>query len=165
MSIKLFQDLWDELKSIDQRIHHCDETIQVIHKAHPISLRVGDVPGVGPLTATAIIAAVSDPTLFKNGRELSAWLGLVPQQHSTGGKDTLLGISKRGDSYIRKLLIHGERASIRCIETKKDSRSNWVKNLIIRRGVNRAAVALANKNARTIWVILAKGEHFEIKAA
>jgi transposase len=103
--------------------------------------RVQAIPGVGPLTATAILAAVPDATHFKNGRQLAAWLGLVPCEHSTGGKPRLLGMSKRGDVYLRKLFVHGARATLRWIDTKQDDRSQWRKALIARRGKNRAAVA------------------------
>src|SRR5215831_912593 len=97
---------------------------------------------------------------FKNGREFAAWLGLVPRQHSTGGKPLLLGISKRGDRYLRKLLIHGARSVVRTVEGKQDGRSRWLQGLIVRRGKNRAGVAQANKTARIAWVVLAKGERY-----
>jgi transposase len=99
------------------------------------------IPGVGPLTATAILAAVPDAAHFKNGRQLAAWLGLVPREHSTGGKPRLLGMSKRGAGYLRKLLVHGARATLRWAVLKNDPRSQWVSALIARRGKNRAAVA------------------------
>jgi transposase len=123
------------------------------------------IPGIGPLTATALIAAVPDATHFKNGRQLAAWLGLVPREHSTGGKPRLLGISKRGDLYLRKLLVHGARATLRWVALKDDPRSRWVKALVARRGKNRAAVALANKNARIIWALLAHNQEYHAPAA
>lgn len=135
-----------------------DEKIQAIFRAHPACKRLAEIPGVGPLTATALIASVADPQVFKNGREFSAWLGLVPRQNSSGGKTQLLGISKRGDVYLRKLLIHGARSTLRWVEGKEDGRSRWAQSLVERRGMNRAAVALANKNARIVWVLLARGE-------
>jgi transposase len=97
---------------------------------------------------------------FKNGHEFAAWLGLVPRQHSTGGKPLLLGISKRGDRYLQKLLIHGARAVVRTVDGKQDGRSRWLQGLIGRRGKNRAGVAQANKTARIAWVLLAKGERY-----
>lgn len=99
------------------------------------------MPGIGPLTATAILAAVPDAAHFKNGRQLAAWLGLVPREHSTGGKPHLRGISTRGDRYLRTLLVHGARATRRWAVLKHDPRSQWVRALIARRGNNRAAVA------------------------
>jgi transposase len=101
-----------------------------------------------------LVAAVTDATHVKNGRQLAAWLGLVPRQHSTGGKPRLLGISKRGDRYLRKLLVHGARATLRWIKRKSDRRSQWVRALLERRGTNRTVVALAHKNARSAWVLL-----------
>jgi transposase len=117
--------------------------------------------GIGPLTATALYAALHQAKEFKNGRQMSAWLGLVPRQHSTGGKPLLLGISKRGDRYLRTLLIHGARAVIFRIKEKESRRAHWLRQLIARRGVNRAAVALANKMARMAWVILNKGASYQ----
>ena len=115
------------------------------------------IPGIGPITATALIAAVGDVGVFENGRQFAAWLGLVPKQHSTGGQTRLLGISKRGDSYLRKLLIHGARATLRFAGLKTDGRSRWIQGLLERRGWNRTAVAVANKNARIVWALLSRG--------
>jgi transposase len=103
---------------------------------------------------------ISDVTQFKNGRQLAAWLGLVPREHSTGGKPRLLGISTRGDRYLRKLLVHSARATLRWVEIKDDERSRWLRALIARRGKNRAAVALANKNARMVWALLAHDQEY-----
>lgn len=123
------------------------------------SQKLEAIPGIGPITASAIVATVGNATEFKNGRQLAAWLGLVPKQNSSGGKQVLLGISKRGDTYLRTLLIHGGRAVIRVVE-KKDLSDNWLRNLISRRNKNVAAVALANKNARIVWALLTKNEAF-----
>ena len=112
------------------------------------------------MTATALVAAVGEASTFKNGREFAAWLGLVPRQHSTGGKALLLGISKRGKRYLRKLLIHGARAVVRTVDGTQDGRRRWLQDLSGRRGKNRAGVAQANKTARIAWVILAKGERY-----
>ena len=114
------------------------------------------VPGVGSLTATALIAAVNQGKEFKKGREMAAWLGLVPRQHSTGGKSKLLGISKRGDTYLRTLLIHGARSVIRYEEKRQTGQGSWLSRVIERRGKNKASVALANKNARILWALLSK---------
>jgi transposase len=119
------------------------------------------IPGVGFLTATAIIAAIGDAHVFRNGRELAAWLGLTPREYSTGGKQRLFGISKRGDCYIRKLLIHGARITLRYLKKHNDRRSAWAADLLERKGTNRAAVALANKNARVIWALIAKDEEYK----
>lgn len=107
-----------------------------------------------------MIATLGDARQFENGRQLAAWLGIVPKQHSTGGKARLLGISKRGDRYLRTLLIHGARAVVRIAERKADAES-WIKQLLSRRNKNVAAVALANKNARTIWALLAHDRDYE----
>jgi transposase len=154
LSIELFEQLYEEFCTLDKRLAYYNEKIATLCEAHPVCQRLGTIPGIGPLTATALVAAVSDATHFKNGRQFAAWLGLVPRQHSTGGKARLLGISKRGDSYVRKLLIHGARATLRWVKLKTDRRSQWVRGLIERRGKNKAAVALANKNARIAWALL-----------
>ncbi len=109
-----------------------------------------------PVTATALVASIGDASSFKNGRQLAAWLGLVPRQHSSGGKSILLGISKRGDTYLRTLLIHGARAVIRFSETKPAT--SWLNKLLDRRNKNIAAVALANKNAGIVWALLTRDE-------
>lgn len=160
MSKTLFTELLGELRIIKEKVTEQDRQIQAIHKAHPVCQRLATIPGVGPLTATAIIASIGDPKAFENGRQLSAYFGLVPRQFSTGGKDRLLGISKRGDPYIRKLLIHGARTVVQWVDEKNDPKSLWLKKLIERRGVNRAIVALANKNARVIWVLMAREENY-----
>jgi transposase len=110
-------------------------------QAHPACQRLQTIPGIGPVTATALIAAIGDATQFKNGRQLAAWLGLVPKEHSTGGKPRLLGISKRGDVYLRTLLGHGARVTLRWVDTTSDDRSRWLRALLARRGKNRTAVA------------------------
>ena len=112
-----------------------------------------------------MVAAVSDITAFKNGRELAAWLGLVPRQHSTGGETTLLGISKRGDSYLRTLLIHGGRTVVRVASKYQDKRNRWISELDQRRGKNISAVGVANKNARIAWALLSKKENYNVAAA
>ncbi|MDT8372337.1 MAG: transposase, partial [Gammaproteobacteria bacterium] len=108
----------------------------------------------------ALIAAIGDIKAFKSGRELAAWLGLVPRQHSTGGKQTLLGISKRGDTYLRTLLIHGGRAVVRVAHKHQDKRNQWVGEIKQRRGENKANVAVANKNARIAWALLTKKQDY-----
>lgn len=150
----LIQRLVDHLKELDRQAGELEQEIQLWHKNSPLSQKLAKVPGIGPITATAMIASVGDARQFKNGRQLAAWLGIVPKQHSTGGKARLLGISKRGDRYLRTLLIHGARAVVRIAERKAEIES-WIKRLLERRHKNVAAVALANKNARIIWALLA----------
>jgi transposase len=145
--------LLEELRHMDTRIKHYDTRIQAVANTNESVQLLMSIPGIGPLVATALIATLGDNWgLFNNGRALAAWLGLVPRQHSTGGKPRLLGISKRGDVYLRQLLIHGARAPDlnrgRWIEKKEDALSHWAKNLKQRRHPNVAIVAMANKLAR-----------------
>ena len=156
----LIQRLVDHLKELDRQAGELEREIQQWHKSSPLSQKVAQIPGIGPITATAMIATVGDARQFENGRQLAAWLGIVPKQHSTGGKARLLGISKRGDRYLRTLLIHGARAVVRIAERKAEAEA-WIKRLLSRRNKNVAAVALANKNARTIWALLAHDRDYE----
>lgn len=161
MSREYFGNLVKELWGLDEKVESYESKIKAIHESHAVCKRLATIPGVGPITATAVVASVADPGMFKNGRGLSAWLGLVPRQHSSGGKEMLLGISKRGNTYIRKLLIHGARSVLIRTEKKQDRRNIWAKKLKDRRGMNRAAVGLANKNARAIWVLMTKNEEYK----
>jgi transposase len=140
-SRELFRQLYEEVLALDQRLTSDDEQWTAIGQAHPECQRLQTIPGIGPVTATALIAAIGDATQFKNGRQLAAWLGVVPREHSTGGKPRLLGISTRGDVYLRTLLFHEARATRRWVDTKSDDLSRWLRALIARRGKNRAAVA------------------------
>lgn len=158
---RLVQRLLDHLKELDRQVSELEAEIQHWHRQNPASQKLAQVPGIGPLTASALVASIGDAGNFKNGRQLAAWLGIVPRQHSTGGKPTLLGISKRGDIYLRTLLIHGARAVIRVHERRQDA-DPWLRNLLCRRHKNVAAVALANKNARTVWALLAHDREYEI---
>lgn len=164
LSRELFSELYADLVALDKRITNLEKKIQQIYKMHGSCQRIGQIEGIGPITATAIFAAVNDITVFKNGRHLAAWLGLVPKQHSSGNRTILSGISKRGDSYVRSLLIHGARSIVKLCETKTDKRNQWVADKKKRCGFNKACVALANKNARIIWALLAKEENYQ-KAA
>jgi transposase len=141
LSTEVFWHLYDEFLAVEQRLAYDDEQLAAIGQAHPACQRLQTIPGIGPVTATALIAAIGDVTQFKNGRQLAAWLGLVPREHSTGGTPRVLGISKRGDVYLRTLLVHGARATLRWIDTQHDERSQWLTALMARRGRNRAAVA------------------------
>jgi transposase len=165
LSAELFWQLYDEFQVLEKRLVSYNEQLAALGQAHPACQRLQTIPGIGPVTATALIAAIGEATQFKNGRQLAAWLGLVPREHSTGGKPRLFGISKRGDGYLRTLLVHGARATLRWIETKPDDRSRWVRALIARRGKSRAAVALANKNARTAWALLVHHQEYRAKTA
>lgn len=156
----LIQRLLDHLKGLDQQVGELEREIQLWHRENPASQRLAEIPGIGPLTASALVATVGDAKSFKNGRQLAAWLGIVPRQHSTGGKATLLGISKRGDSYLRTLLIHGARAVIRVTE-RKPGANPWLSALVARRNKNVAAVALANKNARMVWALLSQDREYD----
>ncbi|VVE47487.1 IS110 family transposase [Pandoraea soli] len=157
---EMLSDLIDQLRELDGRIAGFDKRIDAVFKASETCQRIAKIEGVGPKTATAIVAAVSDPKDFKNGRHFSAWLGLVPRQCSSGDKTRLQGISKRGDRHLRTLLIHGARAVLRTAPTKQDRKHAWALALQERRGANRAIVAMANKMARTIWAVLASGQPY-----
>jgi len=160
----LLNGLKDELRVIDERIAVYDQEINQIAHHSEAAKQLMSVPGIGALSATALLAHIGDVRLFKDGRELAAFLGLVPRQRSTGGRPTLLGISKRGDVYIRTLLIHGARAVLRFADKKQDRTSRWVCDLMNRRGKNVAAVALANKMARTVFALLSQGEKYAVAA-
>ena len=137
-----------ELGRLDEQIQSTTGKIEQVFASDEACQRLAQLRGIGPLTATALVAAVGDGRGFKNGRQLAAWLGLVPRQNSTGGKPTLLGISKRGNSYLRKLLVHGARSVLHNLRGKTDAWSCWLKGVEERRGKNRACVAHANKVAR-----------------
>ncbi len=160
----LMNDLREEFLMLEERIDQYDKKILDRFKASEECQRMGEIEGIGVVTATAVMARMGDPKHFSCGRHFSAFLGLVPRQHSSGGKEKLLGISKRGDTYLRTLLIHGARSAVLAADKKTDKRSVWLKQLKERRGMNRACVALANKNARIIWSLLAHNETYR-KAA
>jgi transposase len=158
---QLLQRLGDHLKELDRQVGELEVQIQSWHRENEASKRLAQIPGIGPITASALVASIGDARSFENGRQLAAWLGLVPRQHSSGGKQVLLGISKRGETYLRTLLIHGARAVIRVAEGKAGHADSWLARLMGRRNKNVAAVALANKNARTVWALLAHGRDYE----
>ena len=159
--LQLLQRLGEHLKELDRHVGELEVQIQVWHKENVASRKLAQIPGIGPLTASALVASIGDAKNFDNGRQLAAWLGLVPRQHSSGGKSNLLGISKRGDAYLRTLLIHGARAVIRVAENKPDYEGSWLMLLLQRKSKNVVAVALANKNARTIWALLVHNRNYE----
>jgi transposase len=161
LSQEMFWKLVEEFGALEKQLAYYQEKLEALATTHPECQRLMTIPGIGPLSATALVAAVSDASAFKNGRQFAAWLGLVPRQHSTGGKERLLGISKRGDSYVRKLLIHGARVTLRWVGLKTDRRSQWMRQLLERRGKNRTAVAVANKNARIVWALLTSHQDYQ----
>lgn len=150
----LLDDLRQDLIRLDEREEEMSQKIHTLANSIPAAKRLQSIPGIGPISATAIVCAVGDGKQFKRGRDLAAWLGLTPRQQSSGGKDRLLGISKRGDSYLRTLLIQGAKSVLKVVDKKTDPRSLWLQNLCTRRHKNIAAVALANKNARIAWALL-----------
>jgi transposase len=150
--------LHKQLKVYNDEIAAYDKKIEALAKQDVKCRAIMEIEGIGPLTASAMVATIGDAKIFKNGREVSAWLGLVPKQHSSGNTTRLSGISKRGDRYVRTLLVHGARAVVNTCESKTDGRNLWIANKKHRCGYNKAAVAVANKNARIIWAILATGE-------
>jgi len=155
----LLERLTENLKEMSRQVDELEKQIVLWHRENEASRRLAEISGIGPITASAIVATVGRAKEFKNGRQLAAWMGLVPRQHSSGGKQNLLGISKRGDTYLRTLLIHGARAVIRFAENKAKPES-WLRKLMARRNKNIAAVALANKNARIVWALLVNNQTF-----
>jgi len=156
----LIARLMDHLKELDRQVDELEAQIKSWHRASDASCKLEKVPGIGPITASALVATIGDAKNFDGGRQMAAWLGLVPRQHSTGGKSNLLGMSKRGDTYLRTLLIHGARSVIFRAQQKVD-KVGWLNELVQRRNKNVAAVALANKNARIIWALLANDREFQ----
>ncbi len=164
MMREIISSLCDFMLQIDDRIKGFDRKIAAIFKASEVCQRIAKIRGIGPKTSTAMIAAIGDGSDFKNGRHLAAWLGLVPRQHSSGERHVMMGISKRGSQHLRTLLVHGARAVVRTAVRKTDARSMWVNEVRLRRGYNRATVAVANKNARVIWAVLSSGQPYRAAA-
>jgi transposase len=159
-------DLLDHLRLLNERIARFDQDFDRLARQDDAAKRIMTIPGVGPVTALGMVAALGNAHDFKNGRQLAAWLGLTPKQHSSGGKMRLRGITKRGDDYLRTLLVQGARAVMQHATRAEPTRlSRWVTNLVARRGYHKANIALAAKNARIVWAILARGGEFEAKAA
>jgi transposase len=160
LSREVMRELYEELVVLDEWVTRVDALVHRVFTQSAACQKLEQVEGIGPVVATALVAAVGNATEFANGRHLAAWLGLVPRQHSTGGKERLLGISKRGDCYLRSLLIHGARATVHHARRKTDARSRWIMSLERRRGKNIATVAIANKNARIAGALLTRdGEY------
>lgn len=164
LSREMIGEQYERLAELDERIARYDQRILLTSSQSPLCRKIEKVPGIGPVTATALVAAVGTAREFKRGRHLAAWLGLVPKEASSGGKQHLLGISKRGDIYLRMLLIHGARSVVVRAEGKDDPLSQWINGIRKRKGLNVAAVALANKNARVLWVLLSSDQEYRVAA-
>lgn len=156
----LLAELAEELRQIDEHIAQHDQRLKTAAKEDERIQRLMEIEGIGPISASALVAAVGDATQFASARDMAAWLGLVPGQHSSGGKERLGHISKRGDTYLRTLLIHGARAVLNRCGNKEDRRSQWANQLARRRNRNIATVAIANKNARIAWAVLSRKEAY-----
>ncbi len=157
MLIESLREQWNDLQNLDRQIAEIERRLQAWLKDDEACSKIAAIPGVGLLTATAAVATMGDPKAFRSGREFAAWLGLVPKQVGTGGKTVLLGISKRGDTYLRTLLVHGARSVL----SHSREPGAWIEQLTKRRHRNVAIVAIANKMARTIWAVLAHGTSYE----
>lgn len=169
MTRRLLSQLQAQHDQLLEQVAEMEAQLRIWHQHDEVSQRLATIPGIGLLTATALAATVGDANNFRNGRQLAAYLGLVPRQASSGGKERLLGISKRGDSYMRSLLVHGARAVIHHINRRlragQPGGNPWVEQLLMRCHVNEAAVALANKMARMAWVLLARDESYRVAPA
>jgi transposase len=154
----------EAIRALDRRVAELERDIRAWHRAHPASRRLAEIPGVGPLTASALVATVGNAASFRSGRQLAAWIGLVPRQHSSGGKTRLLGVGKRGDGYLRGLFVHGARAVVSSPRRQRTG-SSWLDRLLARRHTNVAVVAQANKTARIAWALLRHDDHYHDAAA
>ncbi len=161
----LLHGLWDDLGTLDQRIEALDEEVKRIAQDDPVAKRLQQLRGVGPMIAPVLVAAVGNAEHFARARQLAAALGLTPRQHSSGGKARLLGISKRGDAYLRSLLIHGARAVVSQAKHKEDRLNQWVTRRAARSHGNVAAVALANKTARIAWAMIRNDTDYQPQLA
>ncbi len=159
------QGLAAELEAVGDRVKQIDAAIMAWHKENEASRRLATIPGIGPITASAIVATVTDPAQFQSARQFAAWIGLVPKQNSSGGKERQGGISKQGDRYLRRLLVLGATAVIRHARTKATAETAWLRGVLDRRPVRLASVAQANKTARIVWALLARGEIYRAPAA
>jgi transposase len=161
----LLQGLYNDLIGLHQRVQTLDKDIEQLAKQNEVTLRLQQLRGVGPMVATALVATVGDAKQFANSRQMAASIGLTPRQHRSGNKERLLGISKRGDAYLRTLLIHGARAVLQQAKHKEDRLSQWVTQLAITKHTNVAAVALANKTARMAFAMLRDETHYDPNVA
>jgi transposase len=156
----LLSHLWQEWKQLEVDIATISEEIDTIASHDPTCHRLRQIPGVGPLISTATVAAIGNGAAFRKGRDFALWLGLIPSQYSTGGKAKLLGISKRGNKYLRRMFIHGARSVLLRAQHDTSRLGQWIRQLEARAPRNKVAVALANKLARITWAVLAKGEDY-----
>jgi transposase len=161
----LVEDQRTEWRELDRRISAFDEEFALQARTDEAARFLTTIPGIGPLSATALVAAIGKAETFGRGRDLAAWLGLVPRQMTTGGKPKLLGISKRGNVYLRKMLIHGARAALPSLSTAETPLGGWLRGLRARAHVNTVVVALAAKLARIVCAVLRSGQRFEMKGA
>jgi transposase len=161
MMRQLLERLGENLKNLDKQVEELERQIKLWHGENEQSRKIEKIAGIGPLTASAFVATVGDAKSFKNARQVPAWLGMVPRHEGSGGKVKMGPISKRGDVYLRTLLIHGARAVIRHVERKPEQADGWLKKLLARRDKNIAAVALAARNARIAWALLAHERSYE----
>lgn len=159
---QLLSDLLGQLRFFDAQLEHYDRQIAEFARASEPARRLMEIEGIGPLTATALVASVGNARVFESGRQFAAWLGLTPRQHSSGGKMRLGQMSKRGDRYLRTLLVHGSRTLLYYSARKTDAKSVWAARAMQRRHVNVVAVAMAAKQARTIWAMLARGTRYQV---
>lgn len=157
--------LVNQLHGVKEQIAMLEKKLKAWHKNNEVSRRLETIPGIGVITATALVATIGDARQFKSGRELAAWLGLVPRQNSSGNKQRLGRISKRGDKYLRKLLVHGARTVLRWRVAKKETRTVWLEGMLLRRPTNVVLVAMANKTARVVWALLTKNETWQPRTA
>ena len=162
---QLIEDMRAEWRELDRRIAAFDNEFAAQARNNPAARRLATIPGIGVLHATALVAAIGNAQTFARGRDLAAWLGLVPRQVTTGGKPRLVGITKRGNKYLRKLLIHGARAALPRLANSGTPLGEWLRALMGRTHKNAVVVALANKLARIVWAVLRRGEDFKTVAA
>ena len=157
---ELFLELLDQLGDVDHRIAPVDTRLVAICRENAACRRLVGMPGIGPVVATALVAAVDDGRHFRSGRDLAAWIGLVPRQYTTGGKPKLGGIGRRANHYLRRQIVHGARAVMSQAGRRSDPRAEWMKGVAARRGFNRAVIAVANKMARAAWAMLVREETY-----
>jgi transposase len=161
---ELLQVLAEHLRGLEERTAELDRRLVEVARGDAACVRLAAVPGIGPVIATALVATVGDAKAFASGRHLAAWVGLVPRQHSSGGKERLLGISKRGDGYLRRQLMHGARALVKVSKGREGKPWAWIDGLLARRPFNVVVAAVANKLARIAWALLSRGEDYRAAA-
>jgi len=153
------QEQW--LREFDAEVKHYDQELERMARAQPVCRRLVTMPDIGLVTAAALVALVGDAKQFNNGRQMSAWLGLVARKRGTGGKVALLGVSKRGNRYLRTLLVHGARSMLIAAARRDHAHHRWARSVAVRRGNNIAAVAVANKTGRIAWALMAHGGEYD----